>query len=132
MKDINKVICTGIIEREPTMVTLSNGNKIVLFTIVSIETWHDANNKLRTYRNEIDCEIFKHDKNWVKENLICGIRYIVEGFLRSNILNDQKKLCVRVYRVQSFTDRDKKFERAKSILNNSADLQSAKNKINLL
>ena len=131
MADINKVICTGFIEREPTMVTLNNGNRIVLFTLKCTESWLDANKKPRHHINEISCEIFKKDPKWIKEKLKVGTRYLVEGFLRTDVITGNLRTRVRVFNVQPLSGRDK-LEIAKAILDNSADLESARNKINLL
>lgn len=131
MKDINKTITSGKLNRPPTHLTLSNGTDLILFTISCRETWKDSRGKDRFRVNEIECEVCGKSKNWCEEVLKTGRSYLIDGFLRSELINGKKKTCIRVFKVQDL-ELTQRSDQIMAILENSNSLEAAINKIKLL
>ena len=132
MKDINKTFNTGALMREPTHLVLDNGTPLILFTLSCKETWLNAKGVERFHVNQIDFEVLGKDLQWMKEHLKVGKRYLVEGFTRCDVINGNKKVRIRVFKIQHHESMKEGLDQALRIIKNSSDLESARKKIELL
>ena len=132
MKDINKTFNTGALMREPTHLVLSNGSPLILFTLACKETWLNGKGNEMSHSNQLDFEVLGKDLQWMQEHLKVGKRYLVEGFTRCDIINGNKKIRIRVFKIQPHESKKDGLDQALRIIENSIDLASAHKKIKLL
>lgn len=88
---INKVILVGRLGKDPEVVSLNDGNKIVKFSLATSETWNDRNSGERRERTEWhNIVIFNENLGRIAEQYLRkGGQAYIEGQLQTRKWQDQ-------------------------------------------
>lgn len=88
---INKVILVGRLGKDPEIVSLNDGNKIVKFSLATSETWNDRNSGERREKTEWhNVVIFNENLGRVAEQYLRkGGQVYLEGQLQTRKWQDQ-------------------------------------------
>lgn len=88
MQNINRVMLTGNLTRDPQNRTNANGVSILNFSLAVNDRIKDGG-EWKDYTNYIDCVVFNRS-DWLARNLYKGTRVAVEGRLRWSTWTDKK------------------------------------------
>ena len=88
---INKVILVGRLGKDPEVVSLNDGNKIVKFSLATSETWNDRNSGERRERTEWhNVVIFNENLGRIAEQYLRkGGQAYIDGQLQTRKWQDQ-------------------------------------------
>lgn len=90
MQNINRVMLTGNLTRDPQSRTNANGVSILNFSMAVNDRVKDKDtNEWKDYANYIDCVVF-NNSGWLSRNLHKGTHVAVEGRLRWSTWTDKK------------------------------------------
>lgn len=142
MTDINKTTHTGTAITNPAFSILNNGTPLSFFTFKCRETWEDKNGMKCHRDNLFKLEGLKRNAHWIRENVKAGRRYIVDGTLRSEIVNGVEEVKVRVLRIVEENNDDylqgkreglrEGLTRAFALVENSINSEATKAKLEIL
>ena len=103
---VNKVVLLGRLGKDPEIVSLNDGNKIVKFSLATSETWKDRNTGERRERTEWHNIVIFNENLGRLLNSICAraIRFIskapcrpANGRIKTAMTAIPPKLCCRVF-----------------------------------
>ena len=127
--DTNKVWLTGLAITEPILTKISGKTDSASFILQVNESFTDANKRSKCHQNTFTVEVLGKKALVIKNTIKRGIRYNIEGFLRSEYGNSGN-YTVRAFAVTEIRDHSRKFyaqglEQAMDILRSSNSLESA-------
>lgn len=140
--DINKTTHTGTAITNPTFQLLNNKTPMTIFTLKVRETWKDRSGIPRHRDNLFKIETLGKNAYWVKSNVQSGKRYYIDGYLRSDAVNEVEETKIRSFNVTpedniDFSEGKRSGYRegliqAVAIIENSDSQDSARAKLELL
>ncbi len=89
MSDINIVVLTGNLTRDPELKATSSGSSVLDFGIASNRSTKNANGEWEDVPNFIDCTIFGKRADALEQYLAKGMKVTVEGELRYSSWTDK-------------------------------------------
>lgn len=140
--DVNKTTHSGTVMTNPTLSTLGGKTPIAIFTLKVQESWNDKKGNPQYRDNIIKFEELSAKAYWVKTNVKIGKRFIVDGYIRHEQINNEEETKIRVFHIEEITGQDYKrgklegmkesMQKALSILKSSKDLSVAEAKLEVL
>ncbi len=98
--DLNHVTVSGSAETKPSVVTLASGTKLCMFTIKNTERYTQGDGRMGVHHNFLTIETLGKQADRCLLQVRPGRRYIIDGYLRSDVLNEQEQTRVRAYSVR--------------------------------
>ena len=134
MPDLNKVQLSGLVTSQPILTKLASKTPFCTFTIQILEKFRDRNNVEQTKPNLIRVESLGRSAETNALKVMKGKRYVVDGYLRQDIVDGHESVMVRSFAVYPDESGDNSrynegLQQAMKILSTSRDLSSALEKI---
>jgi single stranded DNA-binding protein len=137
MADINKVWMSGLVITQPVLTRISEKTPIATFTLQINEQFRDRSGQIQVKPNLIKIESLGKSAEMTLDKVFEGKRYIVDGYLRQDRVQENEEVRVRTFAVypdESHETRHYKdgLTQAIKILANSHDLSAALGKLKVL
>lgn len=135
--DINKVWLSGTVITEPIYTRLSSKTSMSVFSLQVDEKFKDKTMTQRVRPNVFKIESLGRNAERVLESVSKGARFNVDGYLRSEIIDNHEIVKVRAFSVYADDSADtyiykNGLKRALEILQKSRDLEAAKASLEVL
>ncbi len=132
--DINKVWMSGLVVKNPTLQRLGSSTPITNFVLKVRETFKNASGKKNSHISYFPIESLGRSTEKVMDTVKKGSRFMVDGYLRQDQVGNNSNIRVRTYAVYPDESLDTEnylsgLSQALHILENSADLEHAKDKL---
>ena len=97
--DVNRCFLTGTVISTPYTATVSHNTFFASFELQVNELYRDAKGRDRVKPNVIVIETLGKKAMQVRDNVKVNRRYVVDGYLRQDIMNGVNKVRVRAFAV---------------------------------
>lgn len=97
--DVNRCFLTGTVVSTPYTATVSHNTFFASFELQVNELYRDAKGRDRVKPNVIVIETLGKKAMQVRDNVKVNRRYVVDGYLRQDIMNGTNKVRVRAFAV---------------------------------
>lgn len=99
MSDINKVWLSGIVVSDPILTKLSSKTPFCTFSLEVKEKFLDRNGQPQFKASIIQVESLGKSAETTATKVKKGVRFIVDGYLRQDIVNGHEHVKVRTFAV---------------------------------
>lgn len=135
--DINKVWLSGTVTTEPVFTRLSSKTPLTVFSLKVNERFFDRNNVQQIRPNTFRIESLGKNAEKVLSQVHQGSRFTVDGYLRSEIIDNMEIVKVRTFAVYPDESTDtlsykEGLKQALEILRKSRDIETAKANLEVL
>ena len=140
--DINKTTHTGVAATNPTYSTINESTPMAVFTLKVREQWQNKSGQTQHRDNLIRSETLGKNAHWVMSNVKAGKKYLVDGYIRFDVLDGVEVLRIRSFSINVYDslefDQGKRIGylegliQAFKIVKESDTLDSAKMKLEVL
>lgn len=100
-RDVNVVTLTGMVESNPTFVTVKNNKRILLFTLKVCEHFELFDGRPATHSNYFTVEVLGRNAEEYHRMLRIGDEINFSGYLRADDLNGPDKVRIRTYKIEN-------------------------------
>lgn len=135
--DINKTTHLGTATTLPTLLKVSSGSSIAIFTLKVKEEWINQNGIPQFRYNNFKFEAVGSQVNKIMSLVKPGKRFYIDGYGREEIINGVSETRFRIFHIQEAIDEKEigfidGIESALEILEQSGSLEEAKDGIRVL
>jgi single-stranded DNA-binding protein len=97
--DVNRGLLTGVVVSAPYTTTVSKNTFFASFELQVNEVYRDANGRDKVKPNIFVIETLGRKAMQVKDMVKVNRRYVVDGYLRQDIINGVNKVRIRAFAV---------------------------------
>lgn len=102
-RDVNSVVLTGTVVSSPTLLSMKNNRKMLLFTFRVSEHFVRADGEPATHENHVAVEALGKSAERYHQLLRKGDRYKLSGYLRVDEIDGIERTRVRCFQIEEFS-----------------------------